>query len=128
MEEILKVSVISIISVILALVLIEKSPFFSIFVVISVGIIIITRSFFLLEVVLQNINELIMQTGISTEIFQPVMKVCAIAIIVKISGDICKDAGFSAISQKIQLAGSISSIIAVFPLFFKIFDLLKGIF
>lgn len=127
MEEVLKVSMISIISVILALILVEKSPFFSIFIVIAVGIIILTRCFFLLQAVFENINQLILQTGISTELFQPVIKVCAIAIIVKISGDICKDAGFSAVAQKIQLAGSISSIIAVFPLFLKIFDLLQGI-
>ncbi|MFI3227340.1 MAG: SpoIIIAC/SpoIIIAD family protein [Clostridia bacterium] len=127
MEEIIKIAVVSMISVIFSLVLAEKSPFFSICIILAVGIYVITISMTQLSIVLGNLNELVENAGISMDIFQPVIKVCAIAIIVKISSELCKDAGFSAVAQKIQFAGSISSIIAVFPLFLKIIALLQQI-
>lgn len=127
MEEILKISIIAIISVILALILTEKTPFFAVCIVLAVSVIILGMCFAQLEVLLKNIEDLISSSKISMDIFQPVIKVCAIAIIVKIAGDICKDSGYSSISQKIQFAGSISSIIAVFPLFLKIIQLLQDI-
>lgn len=127
MEEILKIAVISIISVILALIVAEKTPFLSICIVLAVSTIILGISLEQLKILLENLNDLIKKSGISLEYFQPVMKVCAIAVIVKISGDICKDAGYSAVSQKIQFAGSVSSIVAVFPLFLKIIELLQDI-
>lgn len=127
MEEILKIAVISIISVILALILSEKSPVFSLCLILIVSFIILGMCITQLDLILKNLTSLIENSGISMDIFQPVIKVCAIAVIVKISGDLCKDAGFSSVAQKIQFAGSISSIIAVFPLFLKIIELLQSI-
>lgn len=127
MEEIFKIAVISIISVIFSLILAEKSPFFSICIVLAVGLLVISMCVAQIEIVLENLNSLVEKSQLSMDIFQPVIKVCAISIIVKISSELCCDAGFSAVAQKIKFAGAISSIIAVFPLFIKIIELLQQI-
>lgn len=127
MEEIVKVIVISLVSVILSLLLSDKAPVFSVCIILAVSFYSLSISLSMLEVVLQSTYSLIESSGISTEIFEPVIKVCFIAIVVKISGDICKDAGHSAVAQKINFMGSIASILTVFPLFNQIIAILRDI-
>lgn len=127
MEEIIKIAAIAIISVVLTLIISDKIPFFAVFIVLATTVIILGMCFLQLEVVINDLVSLVLKSGISFDFFEPILKVCGIAIVVKISGDICKDAGFSAIAQKIQFAGSIISVVAVFPLFIQIIELLQAI-
>ena len=127
MEEIIKIAIVAIISVILALIVAEKTPFFSMCIVIIAGVYILSVSLSALDVVMGGLNQLMQSSGLDSEVFDPVIKVCIIAIIVKISGDICKDAGFSAITQKLQFAGSVASIMVIFPLFLRIINILREI-
>lgn len=127
MELIVKVAVLSLVSVVLALVLSEKTPQFAICVVLIATIIVLGMCFDYAKIVIENLQDLIENSGLNISIFEPVIKVCGISVIAKITGDICKDAGFSALTQKIQFVASITSIIVIFPLFEMIIEVLKDI-
>lgn len=127
MEDILKISVVAIISVILSIIISEKTPAFGVCLTVVTGTIIIGITMTSLQTVYKNLEELMELSGVTIEIFSPVIKVCIISIITKITSDICKDAKQTAIGQKVQFAGSIASIIAVFPLFTRIINILKEI-
>lgn len=127
MELVAKVSIMCIISVILALVIAEKTPQFAICIVLITGIMVIGLCINSAQVIFVNLQELVDNTGVNTAVFQPVIKVCGISVVAKIAGDICKDAGFSSMTQKINLVASITSIIAIFPLFTMIIEILKDI-
>lgn len=127
MELIIKIAILGIISCILALIIKEKTPYLSICIIIMAGIIILSSVFISLEQLRYEITDIISLTSIDVAVFIPVFKVCIISLIVKISSDICNDAGFSAIASKIQFAGSVTSLIIIFPLFTTIINILKDI-
>ena len=73
---------------------------------------------------LNNISQLI---GVDREYVEPVFKVIGIAYITQIGGDLCKDAGESAIASKIELAGKIAIILLALPIAYKMISVINGI-
>lgn len=127
MEEFIKIVVLGLVGMIFALLIGDKSPIFATCIVIITSICMFMISFSLLTELIEQITIIAEKSGLDTSIFSPVLKVCAISIIVKISSELCKDAGYSAIASKIQFAGSIISIIVIFPIFTRIINIIQGI-
>ena len=48
--------------------------------------------------------------------FLPLYKVAAIAVVVRIGGDLCRDAGERALSSVVETAGSLCALVAAAPL------------
>ncbi len=127
MEDIIKVSILGIISVILALVTAEKSPVFAMCTILVSGIFVIFVGLEILSEILSSLDTLMKQAGIESDVFEPILKVSIIAVITKITCDLCKDAGYSAVSSKIQFVSSVVSIATIFPLFLQIIAILRDI-
>ena len=73
---------------------------------------------------LDNISGLI---GIESSYTEPVFKVIGIAYITQIGGDLCRDAGESAIATKIELAGKIAIVSLALPIAYKMISVINGI-
>ena len=71
----------------------------------------------------QNIAAL----GLSEELFLPLIKTVAVAIITKAAGDICRDAGQSGIGNLVETAGAFAGVVISLPLFSAAWELLQDI-
>ena len=73
---------------------------------------------------LEGISEFI---GIESSYTAPVFKVIGIAYITQIGGDLCRDAGESAIASKIEIAGKIAIVSLAMPIAYKMISVINGI-
>lgn len=96
-----------IIAVSLVIVLKNQKPEIALLCVIASSIIMLTFVFDELKSVIQLINNLISNSSIDSTYLEIILKVIGISYIVEFGRDICKDAGESAIANKIEIAGKV---------------------
>lgn len=63
--------------------------------------------------------------GLPEELFLPLIKTVAIAVITKTAGDICRDVGESGIGNLVETAGAFAAIVLSLPLFSAAWELLQ---
>lgn len=54
--------------------------------------------------------------GVSQKLLIPLYKIVGIAVVVKVGGDLCRDAGESALASVVETAGSVCALLAALPL------------
>lgn len=69
-----------------------------------------------LEVVINLINDLIIQTGINKEFFEILVKITGIAYLIDFGSNVCKDVGESAIASKVEFAGKVIIVTMSLPI------------
>ena len=116
MDILIKAAGIGIIAAIAAVLLKKDNPSFSFAVVIGTAVLIIASlSGVFAEIV--NFAESAAQTaGISEVLVVPVFKTIGIAVVSKISADICRDAGQSSIAAAVETAGAVIAFYIAMPL------------
>lgn len=70
-------------------------------------------------------DELVALTGLSPELYTPLLKVTAIALIARIAGALCADAGQSALSRVMETAGAFCALGCALPLLRALTELLR---
>lgn len=65
--------------------------------------------------------------GLSRDLFTPLIKIVGIALITRTAGELCRDAGQSALSGVVETAGAVAAILVSVPLFQSAWDLLEGL-
>lgn len=70
-------------------------------------------------------DELVALTGLSPELFTPLLKVTAIALIVRVVGALCTDAGQSALSRVMETAGAFCAVACALPLLRALVELIR---
>ena len=63
-------------------------------------------------------------SGVSTELFAPLYKTAALALVVRAGGGLCRDAGESALAAVLETAGTVCALLAALPLMRAVLDLL----
>ena len=63
-------------------------------------------------------------SGVSDTLFLPLYKTIGIALIVRIGGNLCKDAGQNALASVLEFAGAICALVTALPLLSAVLDLL----
>jgi len=71
-------------------------------------------------------DELLALTGLDAALFEPLLKVTAIALIVRIGGALCVDAGESALARMLDAAGAVCALGCALPLLRAAAELLGG--
>lgn len=61
-------------------------------------------------------NQLAQSAGIGSDITLPIFKVLAVAICVKITAQICRDSGQSALATNIEICGAVCAFICAAPI------------
>ena len=62
--------------------------------------------------------------GVPTELFAPLYKTAAIALVVRAGGGLCRDAGESALAAVLETAGTVCALLAALPLMKAVLELL----
>ena len=66
--------------------------------------------------ILALLEELAELSGVSWEFLSPLYKTVGIALVVRIGGNLCRDAGESALAGSIETAGAVCALLAAMPL------------
>lgn len=92
-----------------------KSEYALIVSIIASGII-IYFSLSKLEIVIDLIQDLIVQTGINKEFFEILLKITGIAYLIDFGSNICRDVGESAVASKVEFAGKVIIVTMSLPI------------
>lgn len=127
MELLLKLFVVAVVVSLLMLLLKKYQPEFTFGISVLAIILILFLGSDTVGSVLRLFRTIAEQTGMRSELFAPLMKVLAIAILTKISVDLCKESGCLSMAGGIELIGNAVAIIAAAPLILSMLSFLMSI-
>lgn len=77
-----------------------------------------------LQELMQFFRDLGERSGLSQDLLLPLYKTMGIALVVKVGGGLCKDAGAGALASVIELSGALCALLVAIPLMRAVLDLM----
>ena len=118
--NIVAICMIGIVTAFLSVMLKKHNPEYSIAAGIAAGVLIIGMIFGHITGIISQIHQLLAATKIPLEYIQILFKALGICFLTQFASDVCKDAGETALSSKIETAGKLMILIISLPLFERI--------
>lgn len=112
------------VSAILALVLKKGTPEAALLLTLGAAVVVLLPLAESMEELLAFLRELTERSGLSQALFVPLYKTIGIALVVKVGGNLCRDAGESALSSVVETAGTVCALLAALPLLRAVLALL----
>lgn len=125
METVFQILAICLLVAILAAMLKKQTPELALLLAIAAVITVLAVLADALQDITALIERLLSAGGLPRELFLPLLKTAAIALISKITGDLCRDAGQSAIASLVDIAGAFGVIVVSLPLFEAVWEILQ---
>jgi len=94
----------------------KQVPELTVVLAITGGAVLLGMIFKPFQTVIRFLNDLENQSGLSSAVFLPVLKVTGIAIITKVAGEICRDAQENGLAAILELGGAVLALAATIPL------------
>ena len=116
-----------IIAVSLIIILKHQRPEIALMCIVASSVIILLFVFDELKNIIDLINSLMANSSIDSTYIKIILKVIGITYIIEFGKDICKDAGESAIANKIELAGKVIIVSLSIPVVASLVDIVTQI-
>ena len=113
MEQVIQVTGLCVVGALLALVVKRGSPETALLLAVGAAV-----------VVALALAELGSASGVSADLFVPLYKTIGIALVVQVGGNLCRDAGESALASVVETAGTLCALLAALPLLRAVLDML----
>ena len=127
METAAKIAAVCLLSALLTALLKKTSPDTALLLALAVCVVVLTALARGLEEVISFLRELLDWGGLSVELFVPLLKTVAIALISRVGGALCGDAGEGAMASLVEIAGAFAAILVSLPLFRAAWRMLEGL-
>ena len=114
--DVFKLVAFAIVAVVLVLVVKQQRSDIAILLAVSAGAGLLIFSIFKLSSVFDMLQDLVKNSGVSSQFLSIVLKVTAIAYIIEFGKNVCMDAGQSAIANKLEMAGKVIVLTLSIPL------------
>ena len=124
MEQVFQVTALCLVGALLAVVVRRGSPEMALLLTLGAAVVVLLFLAGPLGELLGFLGELGERSGISQELFVPLYKTVAIALVVKVGGDLCRDAGESALAAVLETAGAVCALLTALPLLRAVLSLL----
>jgi stage III sporulation protein AD len=124
MEQAFQVTAVCLVGALLALVVKRGSPESALLLTLAAAVAV---GLFLLEPLrelMAFLEELSQRSGISQTLFVPVYKTVGIALVVRVGGSLCRDAGETALASVVETAGAVCALLAALPLLRAVLSML----
>ena len=124
MEQALQAAAFCVIGALLAVVVKRGSPELALLVTLgtaAAGLLFLAGLLEELTVFLQELSD---SGGISHRLLTPLYKTVGIALVVKVGGELCRDAGESALASVVETAGAVCALLVALPLLRTVLELL----
>ena len=124
MDEIIKILGIGIISLVIAIILKQYRPEYTIYVSIIAGILILFLAMDKLSGIINLLKSIADKTYINKQFLGILLKITGIAIITEFAVSICSDAGEKAIATKIEIGSKVIIIAISIPIISSLLELI----
>jgi len=125
MELSIQAAVLCVVAALLALVVRRGSPEAALLLTLGAVTVVLLSLAGSLTALMDFLNRLVEESGLSRELFIPLYKTIGIALVVKLGGSLCRDAGESAMGSVVETAGAVCALIAALPLLRAVLGLLQ---
>lgn len=125
--EIIKIIGVGLIAVIIAVIVKQYKPEFTMYVSIIAGAIIIFLSLNKITSIIKLLTNLSQKTGINAEYISILLKITGIAILTEFAVSVCKDSGETAIASKIDFGGKVIIVSMSIPIISALLEIIMKI-
>lgn len=125
MSDVIRVAAAGVIAAVCAITLRKQTPELAILLTICACVLILLSCSGALASVMQFTDELTQLGGLSPGIIAPVIKASGIAILTRLSSDVCRDANEGALASVVESAGTVLALLVVLPLMSAVLELLN---
>lgn len=124
MEQVFQVTALCLVGALLAVVVRRGSPELSLLLTLGAAVAVLLSLAGALEELMAFFSELGERSGVSQRLLTPLYKTVGIALVVKVGGELCRDAGESALSSVVETAGAVCALLAALPLLRTVLSML----
>lgn len=124
MEQALQAAALCVVGALLALVLKKGTPELALLLTLGAAVAVLLSLAGAVEELMSFLEELAERSGVGGELFVPLYKTVGIALVVKVGGSLCRDAGESALGSVVETAGAVCALLAALPLLRAVLSLL----
>lgn len=124
MEQVFQITAICVIGALLAVVVKRGSPELALLLTLGAAVAVLLFLVGALKELMTFLSELGERSGVSRQLFLPLYKTVGIALVVKVGGELCRDAGESALAAVVEMAGAICALLVALPLLRAVLSLL----
>ena len=121
MEQVIQVTGLCVVGALLALVVKRGSPETAL---LLAAVVVALALAGVVKELLAFLGELGSASGVSADLFVPLYKTIGIALVVQVGGNLCRDAGESALASVVETAGTLCALLAALPLLRAVLDML----
>ena len=124
MEQITRALVLCVIAALTGLLLRKSNPEIALLLALAAAVTVLMQLAAPVRELFDFLKRLTGYSGVSDMLFLPLYKTIGIALIVRIGGNLCKDAGQNALASVLEFAGAICALVTALPLLSAVLDLL----
>lgn len=116
MEAMAKLAAVGVTAVVLSAVLKKNTPELALLLALAAGLWMLALTASGLGAVVELMNELAEQAGLSEVLLEPVVKTVALSILTRLTVEICRSAGEGGVAAFVETAGAVLALLAALPL------------
>jgi stage III sporulation protein AD len=127
MDALVKGAAVGVTAAVVGLALKKTSPEAALLLWTAAGVVILIGVFGTVAELTSFAQDIANTSGLSGELVTPVLKCTGIAIVSKMSSDVCRDAGASSAAGAVELAGAAAGIAVSIPLLKAVLDMIRSV-
>ena len=116
MEAMAKLTAVGVTAVVLSAVLRKNTPELALLLALAAGLWMLALTASGLGAVVELMNELAEQAGLSEVLLEPVVKTVALSILTRLTVEICRSAGEGGVAAFVETAGAVLALLVALPL------------
>ena len=124
MEQVFQAAALCLIGALLAVVVRRGSPELALLQTLGAAAAVLASLAGTVEELMKFLRELGERSGVPEPLFLPLYKTIGIALVVRVGGELCRDAGESALAAALETAGALCALLASLPLLRAVLTLL----
>lgn len=126
MSDIIKVGLLGVVGVLIAVQFKAQKPEYGVYIGLTIGILIFVYVLREFEAVLGQFEVIKKYLGTGESYLSILLKVIGITYICEFSAGICKDAGYGAVADQIEMLGKLSVMFAGLPILFAVIEQMQS--
>ncbi len=127
MDIVIKAAAIAVVSALCILLIKKSNQELGLAAALAAAAVICFAAVRLFESILELVRYTILQTGLSSALFLPIIKCVGIAVVVNVTSGLCKDAGQSGIASALEMLGSAAALFTALPLIYSLLETIGGL-
>lgn len=127
MDTIIRLAVICAISAVLAVFISKSNPEMGITLSLCLCTVVLLTLIVPMGEIVDLLEQMMAWTGMQEDVFTPLLKTLGLALICRVGGDLCRDAGQSAMASLVEIGAAFGAVLISVPLLKAVWELLQSL-